>query len=446
MYGVQKYQLRNLTKKEFVALKTLVRLAKNMYNVGLYNIRQHYFETKTYLNYVKNNQSCKNNENYKLLNTDTAQQILMKVDENFKSFFGLLKVEAQKVRIPKYLPKEDYFELTFPRVKLQDDGTFFLPMSPAFKKLYGKIKIQFPTNLNMKKISEIRIQPKYDAQYFDIEYVYKLDIKQVNLNKNNAIVLDFGLNNLAACVTTIGASFLLDGKPLKSKNHWYNKQNARLQSFKDKQGITCLTNKQRNLIIYRNNFMNDYLNKVTRYLVNYCLKNDIGTMIIGYNKDWKKEINMGGVNNQNFVQIPHGKLKEKLKSMCERYDIHFIEQEESYTSKVSFIDGDSLPIYKSGDECIYTFSGSRVKRGLYQTKKGIYVNADINGACNILRKSGFRFNHSLLSSVLIKNPEKINLLPKKKAKVSTDSNERVYLGHLTVPMRNRPELSTAFSA
>jgi len=441
MYGVQKQQLRDLTKQEFVALKMLTRLAKNMYNVGLYNIRQHYFTNKTFLYYKENNQASKNNENYKLLNTDVAQQILKKVEENFKSFFGLLKNPGQKARIPKYLEKDSYFELSFPRVKLQDDGTFFLPMSPAFKKQFGKIKIKFPTNLDIKKIAEIRIQPKYDANYFEIEYVYYVNKDKINLDYSKAIVLDFGINNLAACVTTDGASFLIDGKPLKSKNHWYNKQNAKLQSIKDVQKLTFLTKKQRRLLIYRNNFVNDYLNKATRYLVSYCIKHDIGTMIIGYNKHWKKEINIGGVNNQNFVQIPHGKFKDKLKSMCERYGIVFFEQEESYTSKASFVDGDILPVYKENDECIYTFSGNRKKRGLYQTKKGTLLNADSNGAANILRKSGFKFNENTLVFGLRKNPLKVELLKKKK--VNTDSRERVHSGRLTVPMRRQPELSFA---
>ncbi len=125
MYGVQKCQLRNISKREYTTLRALFRLTKNMYNVGLYHVRQHFFETKKFLTYPQNNKLSKENENYKLLNTDAAQQTLKKVEEAFTSFFGLLKKGDKRARIPKYLEKEGFFELTFPRIKIQKDGSFF---------------------------------------------------------------------------------------------------------------------------------------------------------------------------------------------------------------------------------------------------------------------------------------------------------------------------------
>jgi len=431
LFGVQKEQIRNLTKKEFEALRLLCRLGKNMYNVALYNVRQHFFSTGKYLSYKENNQESKPNENYQLLNTDVAQQILKKVDENFNSFFALKKKKEPKARIPQYLEKEGYFEITFPRVKIQKDGNYFLPMSPAFKHQYGKISLPFPTNLIGKKLSEIRIQPKCDANYFEIEYVYLVEKEEKTFNSEKALIIDLGLNNLCSVVTTDGASFIIDGKPLKSKNHWYNKQNAKLQSIKDKQGIIQLTNNQRKLLVDRNNFVNDYLNKTVRYLVNYCIEHRVGNVIIGYNKGWKDNIKMGKRNNQNFVQVPHGKLKAKLKSLCERYGIKFLEQEESYTSKASFLDGDFIPVFQEG--VTNTFSGKRVKRGLYKTKNGFLVNSDIHGACNILRKSGFSFNVSVVTQALLQNPKKVELLTKKTCK-DRSSDESVG-GRLTFPTR-----------
>ena len=131
-FGVQKEILKVRTKKEYLALRKLSQLSKNMYNVGLYSVRQHFFETKKYFPYKENYHACKSNENYKLMGSAAAQQTLKKVEENFKSFFGVLKVKGQGARIPRYLEKDAHFELSYPQFKLQKDGTFYIPVSPAF--------------------------------------------------------------------------------------------------------------------------------------------------------------------------------------------------------------------------------------------------------------------------------------------------------------------------
>ena len=203
-----------------------------MYNVGLYSVRQHFFESKMYLNYEKNYHFCKTNENYKLMGTAAAQQTLKKVEENFKSFFGLLKKKDRKVKIPNYLEKDSFFELSYPQFKLQKDGTFNVPTSPAFKKEYGNINIQFPTNLQAEDITEIRIIPKYNAHYFEIEYVYEVQVEKMELDENKALSIDLGIDNFAACIDTLGNTFIIDGKRIKSVNRWYNKENARLNPLK----------------------------------------------------------------------------------------------------------------------------------------------------------------------------------------------------------------------
>ena len=171
------------------------------------------------------------------MGTAAAQQTLKKVEENFKSFFGLLKSKVRKANIPNYLDKESFFELSYPQFRLQKDGTFNVPMSSAFKKEYGPINIQFPTNLEVENIIEIRIIPKYNAHYFEIEYVYKVHVETTNLDENEALSIDLGIDNLAACLDTFGNAFIIDGKRIKSANQWYNKENHRLQSIKDKQHI-----------------------------------------------------------------------------------------------------------------------------------------------------------------------------------------------------------------
>ena len=275
-YGVQKGILKLRSKQEYLALRRLSHLSKNMYNVGLYSVRQHFFETKQYLNYAKNYHLCKTNENYTLMGTAAAQQTLKKVEENFKSFFGLLKIKDRKANIPNYLDKESFFELSYPHFRLQKDGTFNVPMSSAFKKEYGLINIQFPTNLEVKNIVEIRIIPKYNAHFFEIEYVYKVHVEATDLDENEALVIDLGIDNLAACLDTLGNAFIIDGKRLKSANQWYNKENARLQSIKDKQQIIQLTNGQIRLLRKRNHILRDVLNKTTHHMIWHCLEHGIG--------------------------------------------------------------------------------------------------------------------------------------------------------------------------
>ncbi len=392
MYLTQKCQIRDLSKQEFLALRELCRLSKNLYNVGLYSVRQFYFSEQRYLRYESNYHHCKGNENYKLLNTDIAQQTLKVVDRSFRSFFNLIKAAKQglyrfeQIKLPGYLPKEGYFPLIMPRIKVKD-GCFEVPMSNAFRREFGSIRIPFPERLTEKKLKEVRILPKYNARFFEVEYIVEAEPEPQDVDPVHALAIDLGLDNLAACVSTIGASFLLDGKPLKAINQWFNKENARLQSIKDLQGIKGTTERQTRLTINRNNFVRDYLNKAARYIVDWCIERKVGTVIVGVNPGIKQEINIGGRNNQNFVQIPHWSLRQKIKGLCERYGLVYQEQEESYTSKASFLDGDGIPTYNPDANHEYKFSGKRVKRGLYRSSQGHLINADCNGAANIGKKS-----------------------------------------------------------
>lgn len=392
MYLTQKNQIRGLSKQEFSALQALCRLNKNLYNVGLYSVRQFFFAEHKYLRYEGNYHACKENENYRLLNTDIAQQTLKVVDRSFRSFFGLLKRAQQgmyrfdQIRLPRYLKKDGYFPLIMPRIVVKD-GYFKVPMSREFKKEYGAIRIPFPERLQGKKLKEVRILPKHNAQWFHVEFVVQQEPEPADVDPSNAMAIDLGLNNLATCVMTTGASFIVDGKKLKSINQWFNKVNSKVQSQKDKQGIKSFTHRQAKLMLKRNNQVRDYLNKAARMIIDTCIKNRIGTLIVGVNPGWKQGINIGAVNNQNFVQIPHWQLRSKLLGLSEQYGIQYVEQEESYTSKASAIDGDDLPVYNADNPGTYQFSGKRIKRGLYRTADKYLVSSDCNGAWNIGRKS-----------------------------------------------------------
>ena len=408
-------QQAKLSKHEYDTLLELCRYAKNLFNEALYNARQCFFRESRYLNYYEYYALLRNSDNCKMLNSNMAQQILKEVDGSFKSFFGLLRLAKKgrysyrDIRLPQYLKKEGYFTLVIGFIRLKGNK-LLIPMSNSFRKTHKKIEIVLPPILLDKKVKEIRIIPKSNGRFFEIQYTYEagLDIKK-ELDFNKALSIDVGINNLATCVTSEGRSFILDGKKLKSINQWYNKNNSRLQSIKDKQHISVKTKQQSSIERKRNNRINDYISKCARHIINYCLDNNIGNIVIGYNPTLQKESNIGRRNNQNFVNIPFGRLKDKLGYLCDYYGINLIKQEESYTSKASFFDGDDIPLYNDDDPKEYSFSGVRVKRGLYKTSNGMCINADINGALNILKKSSVVSLTTLYSRGQVDSPLRIRL-------------------------------------
>ena len=393
MYLTVKQQIKHLSKEDYKSIKELCHIAKNLTNEAIYNVRQYYFTEDKFLKYEKNYTLLKSSPNYKELNSNMAQQILKEVDGSFKSFFGLIKLAKQgkysfkDCKLPRYLPKDGYTTLVIGFVRL-NGNKLILPFSNNFKKTHKVVEITIPPVLLDKKVKEIRILPKANARYFEIQYIYETECIQRNLNTQNALALDLGVNNLVTAVSSTGKSFIVDGRRLKSINQWFNKENARLQSIKDKQHFGKKpTNRQKAIARDCNNKVNDYMNKAARMIIDYCINNDIGTLIAGYNVTFQRNSHIGKQNNQNFVNIPYGRLRDKLAYMCELNGITYVEQEESYTSKASFWDKDNIPVYNNDNTKEYEFSGNRVHRGLYETANGKTFNADINGALNIMRKS-----------------------------------------------------------
>ena len=352
------------------------------------------------------------------------------VDQNFKSFFTLLKMKKQgkikhKINIPKYLDKEGYFKICDPegnkRINIINNKLYWtIPMSKEFLKggmiLYDgsivqsheRIKIQIPNILKDKNIKQIWIIPKHKGNYFEIQYVYEIR-KKINLKKknNNLLSIDLGINNLCTCVNykekdkNKFKSFIIDGKKLKSINQFYNKQISKLQQLAAKDNkAPYYTKKMYNITKKRNNRINDIIHKACKYIIDYCLINGIDTIILGYNENIKQNINIGKRNNQNFINIPFYKIKENLRYRSELNNIELVIQEESYTSKANFINNDYIPIYGKvelrkdvyDENKKYKFSGSRPKRGKYVFDKTStrfkvnYINADMNGSLNIMRK------------------------------------------------------------
>ena len=415
MYLTIKQQVKHLSKEEYRTIRKLCHVAKNLTNEAIYNVRQYYFTEGEFLKYEKNYTLLKTSSNYKALNSNMAQQILKEVDGSFKSFFGLLKLAKQgkysfkDCKLPYYLPKDGYATLVIGFVRL-NGNKLVLPFSNSFKKTHKTIEITIPPVLLDKKVKEIRIIPKSNARFFEIQYIYKAECIQRNLNTNNALALDLGINNLVTAVSSNGKSFIIDGRRLKSINQWFNKENARLQSIKDKQHFgRKSTNRQKMIARNRNNNVNDYMNKTACKVIDYCIANDIGTLIVGYNETFQRNSNIGKRNNQNFVKIPYGQLRNKLEYLCELNNIIFVKQEESYTSKASFWDKDEMPVYNADNPAEYQFRGTRVHRGLYKTANGKTFNADINGALNIMRKSSVVDMNILYSRGEVDTPIRIRI-------------------------------------
>ena len=347
--------------------------SKNIYNQGLYNVRQYFFENKKYLNYYSNYDITKKQECYSYLPTKVFCQTLKIVDRNFKSFFGLLKNKEIDNKIPKYLDKVNgRFITIFPKQALglrefKKTGRIHLSKT----NIYINTKIK-----DFNLIKEVRIIPK--LKQYVIEIVYECDCKKLEYNGNIAAI-DLGLNNLATITYNCGYKpEIINGKPLKSINQYYNKNKARLQSQlknnkKTSKKIDLLTNK-------RNNKINDYLHKASRELVNQLVSKNITLLVIGKNKNMKQDINLGKINNQNFTQIPIMKFANIIKYKCELVGIEVIFNEESYTSKCSFFDCEDISKHEN-------YCGKRVKRGLFRTATNKYVNADVNGSYNIMKKA-----------------------------------------------------------
>jgi putative transposase len=262
-----------------------------------------------------------------------------------------------------------------------------------------------PSNLEFKSIREYRILPRNGCFY--LELVYKVESPQVDVDLNRVLGIDHGINNWLTCINNVGSSFIVDGRHLKSLNQFYNKQVANIKENKPQgfwsKKLAIITEK-------RNRQVRDAVNKAARLIINHCIENRIGTIVFGWNKGQKDGANMGKKTNQKFVQIPTGKLKDRIAQLAEQYGIKFVETEESYTSKASFVDLDVLPTIGAKPDG-WQQSGKRVKRGLYRTANNQYINADCNGAANIIRKVATTLGLCLrgVGSGALKTPMRVRL-------------------------------------
>ncbi len=397
--------------------------SKNLYNAANYIIRQNFIYGHGYLTYNQMDSLMKQTPQYKALPAKVSQQVLRGLEKNWQSFFrGLSEYKENsekflgKPKIPGYKDTEKGRNLLVYTIQAMSK----VSLRKGLIKL-SKTTISFPTRVE-KSIAEVRIVPKCDCYVIEVIYEATEQFLKPSLgarslapcegagsHRNNKIAaIDLGVDNLMA-VTSNQPGFiplLINGKPLKSLNQFYNKRRSFLQSLL--KGNRQSSQKIRRLTRCRNQKVDDYLHKASCYLVNLLIAEEITTLVIGYNPGWKQEIELGKVNNQKFVTIPHGRLIEMITYKCQKEGIKVIITEESYTSVSNFLNLDPLPVY--GEETGKPiFTGKRIKRGLYKTDQGFLVQADVIGSYNILRKAFPNvFNRYGIERCVV-HPRRINL-------------------------------------
>lgn len=386
MYGCQQTLINHNSELKAI-LEYVCTQANKLSNCGIYYARQMYFKAGQIVSKFDLHKQLSKNLHFGALQSQAAQQTLTTIAESFKSFVGLLKgyrngTVGERPKLPKYR-KQGLTLVSYPSqaVKLKN-GMLRFPLGSKIKTWFGldAFYLPMPSNLDYKSVREFRILPRNRCFY--VEFVYKLEAVKSNANPNLVLGIDPGLSNWLTCISNIGTSFIVDGKHLKSLNQFYNKQ---ISTTKEKRPQGFWFNKLAAITELRNRQMRDAINKAARIVVDHCLKNQIGTIVFGWNKRQKDSSNMGRVNNQKFVSVPTAKLKDRVAQLCDMYGIKFVETEESYTSIASFVDNDFLPIYGEKPEN-WKSSGKRTKRGLFRTAFNQYINADCNGAGNIIRK------------------------------------------------------------
>lgn len=354
----------------------LTFLGKNLYNVTLFYQRASFFK-KDFQNYYAVNRvfTHENQMDYRALPAKVSKQVQMLVDKSFKSYFALVKKKTKEeydspVRIPRYLHKiKGRCTLPYPKdaLSLKEEGMV----------KFSKTGIKIKTKVEKERIQGARIVPK--GNHFVIEVLYKKTKKElVSDTIQKVAFIDPGLDNLMTVTSNAFSPILYSGKSLKSMNQLANKKLAQVKSILSKRG---LDNSPLLISIYnkRDRRIKDCLHKLSTHLVNQFVSHKIDTVIFGHNIGQKQDIKLGSVTNQNFVQIPFSQLISLLQYKCELQGIRFITTEESYTSKCSFLDLEEVTKQKE-------YLGKRVKRGLFQTKEGVLINADVNGSLNIGRK------------------------------------------------------------
>ena len=359
-------------------LSEVLGRSKNLYNSTTYAVRQHYFETKKYLNYSQAQKKFQeeHQQDYEALPRKVSQQTMRMVDQNFRSFFGSLKSsKVKKAKLPHYLKKNSKFLAVY-----TSQAVSARELNKNKRIVLSGLSVSIPTKVELEQLNQVRVVPRLD--YIVVEVVYTVKEQSLKTDNGRYASVDLGVDNLATLSFNVGGlqPLIISGKKVKSANYYYNKHLAKAKTLFEKRNKGQKSSKYiRKLTFKRNNKIKDYLHRSSKTIVNQLVSNDITTLVVGKNDGWKQDANLGKKNNQNFVQIPFNTFVSMLFYKCKLQGITVLQQEESYTSKCSFLDKESICKHE-------TYAGRRVHRGLFKTANGVLINADVNGSLNILRK------------------------------------------------------------
>jgi putative transposase len=362
--------------------------SKNLYNAALYVIRQAYIHEGKYLDYNAMDKIMQPHEAYKALPAKVSQQALRLLHKNWVSFFEASRAYEEDPSKFTGRPK-------LPKYKHKTEGrNILIYIKQAISKpelAKGIIKpSMLPVTVQTKHtdVDQVRIVPKNG--FYVVEVVYTKEPVQAEVDPAFCVALDLGVTNVAAIASNREgfAPRLVNGRPLKALNQWYNKRVTELKKKLPKDDRDRVTAQMEQITNKRNRQVDHYLHTASRRIVDFLVKEGIGTIIIGKNPLWKQEAGMGRRNNQNFVTIPHARFIEMIQYKAALVGIRVEITEESYTSQASFLDLDEIPVYDPDDKEEHVFSGKRIGRRnrLYRAKDGRKICADVNGAYNILRK------------------------------------------------------------
>lgn len=361
--------------------------SKNLYNHANYLVRKEFVESGKWLRYQQLDKLLKQDVDYpdyaNMPTAQSAQQTLRLLDANWKSFFKSVKDWSKnkdkysgRPKLPKYKPKDGQMVLVTTNQQVKQRGNLL-----TFPKSFHgfTIKPRCVTLDNFETLNQVRIIPC--NQVFCVEIVYSITINDTPLHDNGRIMsIDLGLDNLATIVTNTGLQpIIVNGKGLKSHNQYYNKKMAHYQRIAKQMNGKNYTNRLHQLTRKRNFKIEDALHKISRFIVDTALSNQITTIVIGNNHGWKQSISLGRQINQSFVTIPHQKLIDEILYKAKLHGIRVIITEESYTSGTSFLDGE-LPTKEVYDK------KRRIHRGLFRSGKGALINADVNAGYQIMKK------------------------------------------------------------
>lgn len=398
------------SNKNFAIFKELSHNSKNLYNYCNFILRQSFIKDKKLIKeYDLTTQLAKENQiDYRSLPSSCSQQIIKLLYKNWKSFFKALKSYQKdkskftsNPKLPKYKRKDGHNIVVFTNQQVKVLKTDSL-IKLYFPKKYNNKELNIkPLITKTSSIKQVRILPRTTC--FIVEVVYEIDKIETPKVNNSFLSIDLGLNNFVTSIDNQSIKpFIINGKAIKSINQFYNKIKAKYQSISIKSNKLYSTTRLNNLALNRKNKLDNFMHKASDFIINHCIKYKIQTIIVGKNDKWKNEVNLGKKTNQNFVSIPFENFINKLAYKCENFGIKLITTDESYTSKCDHLANEKIGKHKN-------YLGKRVKRGLFKSSIGKYLNADINGAIGIARKVFHDAVNSLVDSGTAFVPIKINI-------------------------------------